>query len=104
MRRSSLSQRRLKYWAPRREYRRLIEEKRRYPDVQKEEPSNAPLGNKSMTYQGYSYAWYYIGASSTNYWCSVYRQTSCKAKLFVTDARTEVSGMSLIVRLMSAVR
>ncbi|KAG3114674.1 hypothetical protein PI124_g16661 [Phytophthora idaei] len=72
--------------------RRLIEEERQYPDIQNEEPSNASLGNKSMTYQGYSYAWHYTGASSTNYRCSVYRRTRCKAKLFGTDAGAEVSG------------
>ncbi|KAG2775366.1 hypothetical protein PC116_g24214 [Phytophthora cactorum] len=69
------------------EQRRLSEE-----EVQDEEPSTASLGHKSMTYQGYSYAWYYDGASSTSYRCSVYRRTGCKAKLFVKATGTAVSG------------
>ncbi|KAG3093296.1 hypothetical protein PC121_g3308 [Phytophthora cactorum] len=67
--------------------RRLSEE-----EVKDEEPFTTSLGHKSMTYQGYSYAWYYDGASSTNYRCSVYRRTGCKAKRFVTVTGTEVSG------------
>ncbi|RAW23741.1 hypothetical protein PC110_g19830 [Phytophthora cactorum] len=39
------------------EHRRLIEEERQYPKVRNEEPFSASLGNKSMTYQGYFYAW-----------------------------------------------
>ncbi|KAG2985585.1 hypothetical protein PC120_g24020 [Phytophthora cactorum] len=69
------------------EQRRLSKE-----EVQDEEPSTASLGHKSMTYQGYSYAWYYDGASSTSYRCSVYRRTGCKAKLFVKATGTAVSG------------
>ncbi|GMF51051.1 unnamed protein product [Phytophthora fragariaefolia] len=61
-------------------------------DVQVEEPTDLSLGNKSITYQGYSYAWYYTGSASTNYRRSVYRWTGCKAKLIVKEAVTEVSG------------
>ncbi|KAE9037956.1 hypothetical protein PR002_g6280 [Phytophthora rubi] len=72
--------------------RHLIGGELQASDVQVEELSDTSLGNKPITFQGYSYAWYYTGSASTNYRCSVYRLTGCKIKLFVKDAGTEVSG------------
>jgi hypothetical protein len=48
-------------------------------------------GSKSVTYQGYPYAWYY-GTFAKSYRCSAYRRTGCRVKLYVSQLGAVVQG------------